>query len=104
MTASQNQMHAENAVVSGTTHLGGQYAGVPHWVPVVACDTGKIVQDRSFSTFSHAASFAQTRKSAALFFVDHARPLLRVQLFPSRSGAASSGTGSSCLDADRRIV
>ena len=26
-----------------TTHLGGQYAGVHHWVPVVACDTGKIV-------------------------------------------------------------
>ena len=35
-------------VLFSTTHLGGQYAGVPHWVPVVACDTDKIVQDRSF--------------------------------------------------------
>ena len=34
----------EGESVSDTTHLGGQYAGVPHWVPVVACDTGKIVK------------------------------------------------------------
>ena len=31
-------------VLFSTTHLGGQYAGVPNWVPVVACDTDKIAK------------------------------------------------------------